>query len=74
MAFLTKCLEVYGAEGRLQASFLPSVREVLTKIASIAGDLNGCFPLPSDRSGAGISRAAAHLHLVYHQVCFNSIQ
>ncbi|KAH8736362.1 fungal-specific transcription factor domain-containing protein [Ilyonectria robusta] len=59
--------KVYGAEGRLQASFLPSVREVLTKIASIAGDLNGCFPLPSDGSGAGISRAAAHLHLVYHQ-------
>ncbi|KAK7413857.1 hypothetical protein QQX98_007274 [Neonectria punicea] len=59
--------KVYGAEGRLQASFLPSVREVLTRITSIAGDLNACFPLPSDSSGAGISRAAAHLHLVYHQ-------
>ncbi|KAH7150352.1 fungal-specific transcription factor domain-containing protein [Dactylonectria estremocensis] len=59
--------KIYGAEGRLQASFLPSVREVLTRIASISGDLNGCFPLPSDGSVAGISRAAAHLHLVYHQ-------
>ncbi|KAH6895914.1 fungal-specific transcription factor domain-containing protein [Thelonectria olida] len=59
--------KIYGVEGRLQANFLPSVKEVLARIASIAGDLNGRFPLPSEGTEDIISRASAHLHLVYHQ-------
>jgi hypothetical protein len=67
------CIEVYGAEGRLQTSFLPCVHKVLGNIASIASDLNGCCPLSSDGSDGGISRVAAHLHLFYHQVCQSPI-
>ncbi|KAI9041792.1 putative amino-acid permease [Aspergillus affinis] len=59
--------KVYGAEGRLQSSFLPCVRKVLGSIASIASDLNECCPLSSDGSDGSISRVAAHLHLLYHQ-------
>ncbi|BCS30175.1 uncharacterized protein APUU_80478S [Aspergillus puulaauensis] len=59
--------KVYGAEGRLQTSFLPCVHKVLGSIASIASDLNGYCPLSSDGSDGGISRVAAHLHLFYHQ-------
>ncbi|RDH30767.1 fungal-specific transcription factor domain-domain-containing protein [Aspergillus welwitschiae] len=59
--------KVYGAEGRLQSSFLPCVHKVLESIASIASDLNACCPLSSDGSDGNVSRAAAHLHLLYHQ-------
>ncbi|CAG8919025.1 unnamed protein product [Penicillium salamii] len=59
--------KVYGAEGRLQSSFLPCVHTVLGGIASIASDLNRRCPLSLDGSDGGISRVAAHLHLLYHQ-------
>lgn len=61
-------IEVYGAEGRLQASFLPAVQTALENIASITDDLNSCFSLSNIASGATISRVAAHLQLFYHQV------
>ncbi|KAK4086513.1 transcriptional regulator family: Fungal Specific TF [Purpureocillium lilacinum] len=59
--------KVYGAEGRLRSSFLPCVHKVLERIASIASDLNACFPLSYDGSDGGISRVSSHLHLFYHQ-------
>lgn len=61
-------IEVYGAEGRVQDSFLPAVQTSLENIASIADDLDSCFPLSDTASGATISRAAANSQLFYRQV------
>lgn len=60
--------EVYGANGRLGASFLSSIHVVLQSIATIANDLNAFFPLSFNSSVGGITRVAGHLHLYYHQV------
>ena len=61
--------EVYGPEGRFQASFFPSVHAVLAKMAPIAGDLKTHFQLFTEGLEGGMSRVAAHLHLYYHLVC-----
>jgi hypothetical protein len=65
LSYLT---EVYGPNGRLSTSFLPSTRNVLRNIAIVGEELSQYYPLSFDGSMKGISRVSAHLNLSYHQV------
>lgn len=61
--------DVYGKEGRLNSKFLVHTKAALKSIAQVTNELNQSFPLPTDVTGSGISRVAAYLHLLHHQVC-----
>lgn len=59
---------MYGLEGRLDRKFISSTKKVLKAIAGVTDQLKKSFDLPPSRSATGISRIAAHLHLLHHQV------
>lgn len=61
-------IEVYGANGRLDAKFLPSTCKVIREIATVAEKLEEYFPLALEGPAGSISRVSAHLNLCYHQV------
>ncbi|KAK5102621.1 hypothetical protein LTS08_003421 [Lithohypha guttulata] len=58
---------VYGQEGRLNRKFISSTKNALKAIAGITDQLKKSFEFPPSGSAAGISRLAAHLHLLHHQ-------
>lgn len=60
---------IYGIHGRLNSKFLLSTKSALERIAGMADELRDTLPLPTDNTLNGISRIAAYLHLLYHQVC-----
>lgn len=62
-------IAVYGTEGRLNKKFIYSTKNALKATADVTDQLNKSFALPATRSGTGISRLSAHLHLLHHQVC-----
>ena len=61
-------LAVYGNKGRLRKKFVLSIKAVLDELAALAEELRQHFPLHADERFGGISRIAAHLHLLYYQV------
>jgi hypothetical protein len=62
---------VYGADGRLNRKFLLRTKAALASTTDLAGDLQRSFDLQLEKSTiSGVSRMSAHLHLLYHQVCF----
>lgn len=63
---------VYGAEGRLSRRFVTSTKDALKGTASVTDQLKQSFDLPPPGSAGGISRLAAHLHLLHHQVSSTS--
>ncbi|KAL4948001.1 hypothetical protein BDW69DRAFT_102889 [Aspergillus filifer] len=59
---------VYGADGRLNRKFLLRTKAALASTTDLAGDLQRSFDLQLDKPTiSGVSRMAAHLHLLYHQ-------
>lgn len=61
-------IAIYGPDGRLDGRFLLRTKEALPGIAELTGTLQEDFPLVLGDAATGISRAAAHMHLLYHQV------
>lgn len=64
---------VYGAKGRLNESFVVSTKAALKNIAQVTEELNTHFHLNISETSVGMSRLAAYLHLLNHQVCINSL-
>ena len=64
---------VYGAEGRLNRKFIKNTKDALKGTASVTDQLKQSFDLPVPGSTGGISRLAAHLHLLHHQVSSISV-
>lgn len=63
-------LAVYGMDGRLNRKFLVRTKAALASTTDLAADLQRSFDLQLDKPTiSGVSRMAAHLHLLYHQVC-----
>ncbi|KAI9154892.1 hypothetical protein HJFPF1_07452 [Paramyrothecium foliicola] len=58
---------IYGADGRMDSSFLMRTKEALPGIAELTDTLQKDFPLTLDDAATGISRLSAHIHLLYHQ-------
>lgn len=52
--------------------FLSHMQEALKVVASANDERNESFPLDLQKTGNGISRLAAHLHIFHHQVRWNS--
>lgn len=66
---LTKTIAVYGAEGKISSRYLEATRSVLRDIAGVAEQVNSAFNVQTKKAFKGISRVAAHIHLLQHQVC-----
>jgi len=56
---------VYGPEGRLDVRYVANTKDALKDIASVTDQLHRSFDIMHD---AGVSRLAAYLHLLHHQV------
>ena len=66
---LTLVKGVYGADGRLNRKFLLRTKTALASTADLAHELRKTYDLKLDGTCiSGVSRLAAHLHLMYHQV------
>lgn len=62
---------VYGIDGRLNKKFLLRTKSALANTADLADELRNQFELRLDEpSISGVSRLAAHLHLLYHHVSY----
>lgn len=62
-------------DGRLNRKFLVRTKAALASTTDLAADLQRSFDLQLDKPTiSGVSRMAAHLHLLYHQVCLASFQ
>lgn len=62
------CVAIYSSEGRKSNKFLASTKRALKSIAAVTSSLNQNFGIPDSGSVAGISRTAAYLQLLHHQV------
>ncbi|CAG9996893.1 unnamed protein product, partial [Clonostachys byssicola] len=58
---------VYGAEGKIGSRYLEATRSVLRDIAGVAEQVNSAFNIQTKKAFKGISRVAAHIHLLQHQ-------
>lgn len=56
---------MYGPEGRLDVRYVANTKDALKDIASVTDQLHRSFDIMHD---AGVSRLAAYLHLLHHQV------
>jgi hypothetical protein len=59
---------VYGIEGKLDSRYLASTQSVLRSIVKVGEQPNFSFNLHANGAMGGISRIAAHLHILQHQV------
>jgi hypothetical protein len=59
---------VYGARGRVNESFVIATKSALKNIAEVTQELNAAFHMNITESSTGMSRLAAYLHLLNHQV------
>ena len=59
---------VYGSEGRLTRKFIQSTKSSLKSIAEVTQQLKDTFEELREQTSGGISRLAAHLDLLHHQV------
>ncbi|OJJ42312.1 hypothetical protein ASPZODRAFT_20635 [Penicilliopsis zonata CBS 506.65] len=59
---------VYGPDGRFNRRFLLKTKSTLASIVELAHDLSKAYELRLDEPRVtGVSRLAAHLHLLHHQ-------
>ena len=59
---------LYGNSGNLNRNYTSRAKEALENIADLSDELRTVFPLHQGGNMSGVSRVAAHLHLLYHRV------
>lgn len=68
--FLTILLVIYGTKNQGRGKFIHGVQTILANLAETSMALTERLPIETQRPVDTLSRVAATLHILSHQVCY----